>query len=472
MTLLAAVVVVAGTALGTALVLPAARRTGLGIWHPAVAWVALEAVFFGLGSLALAVIGGRPDPALFVGAAVAAFGLGVAAADRLARRRGARPPDDSTAALGQRLEPDPIRPVAVIVLAALGVVALLPTLLDVGIPFLAGDVTGARSEVGGLDLQVLRVALPAAVVVALLAGIRAGSGRTRLLAGMAFGAAVVAEVALASRYLSAELVAAAILALGIGRRPIPVRTLALVGVAALALFVSIGILRAWDQAAGREVDFAVQRTVNRVILIEPRTLDALQTAIPAEQPFFGGLTWLRRLAPLVGRDDVPNLGYWIYPRLFPDQVIPGYAAPGLIGEAWANLGWTRAGAVRRARRARGAARGADGEPTAGDRRHRGRGPPQPVRRPDPRARPERAGGRRPPHRRVALVRRAARRPARGPASGDRLASLTGSRRDGSSGAATIVTARRTIRRSGRANRSGPASPRASAPSAGSPESGS
>jgi hypothetical protein len=103
--------------------------------------------------------------------------------------------------------------------------------------------------------------------------------------------------------------------------------------------VSVGILRAYDQAAGRELDFAVERTVNRVLLIQPRTLDALQTAIPAEQPFFDGLTWLRRIAPLIGRNDVPNLGYWIYPRLFPDQATPGYAAPGLIGEAWANFGW-------------------------------------------------------------------------------------------------------------------------------------
>jgi hypothetical protein len=75
------------------------------------------------------------------------------------------------------------------------------------------------------------------------------------------------------------------------------------------------------------------------VMIEPRTLDALQAAIPADQPFFGGLTWLRRAAPLIGRDDVPNLGYWIYPRLFPGQSTPGYAAPGLIGEAWANFGW-------------------------------------------------------------------------------------------------------------------------------------
>jgi hypothetical protein len=108
---------------------------------------------------------------------------------------------------------------------------------------------------------------------------------------------------------------------------------------AAVLFVSIGILRAYDQAAGRELDFAVERSVNRILLIQPRTLDALQTTIPAEQPFFDGLTWVRRLAPMFGRDDVPNLGYWIYPRLFPDQVTVGYAAPGLVGEAWANFGW-------------------------------------------------------------------------------------------------------------------------------------
>jgi hypothetical protein len=75
-----------------------------------------------------------------------------------------------------------------------------------------------------------------------------------------------------------------------------------------------------------------------VVLIQPRTLEALQATIPAEQPYFGGLTWLRRLGPELGRPDIPNLGYWIYPRLFPGQDTAGYAAPGLIGEAWANFG--------------------------------------------------------------------------------------------------------------------------------------
>jgi hypothetical protein len=236
-------------------------------------------------------------------------------------------------------EPDSIRLGVVAFLVAIGAADLVPTILSVGIPFLAGDITGARSEVGGLDLQPLRVALPAAVLVAVLVAVQSGDRRHRLVAIAAFAAAVLAELALASRYLSAELAAAIILGLGLGRRAIPTRALALIAVVATVLFVGVGILRAYDQAAGHEVGFALERTVNRVLLIEPRTLDALQVAIPAEQPFFGGLTWLRRLAPAFGRDDVPNLGYWIYPRLFPDQAVPGYAAPGLIGEAWANFGW-------------------------------------------------------------------------------------------------------------------------------------
>jgi hypothetical protein len=329
------------------LVLPAVGRTGLGIWHPALAWLALEVVFFGAGAAILAITEGRTNPAIYVGGAVVAFGLAVWGSNRVTRDRTSEADvaDHATAArfgepdpIRQRM-PDPIRPGVVALLVAIWAAVLVPTILSVGIPFLAGDITGARSEVGGLDLQPLRVALPAAVLVAVLLAVRSGDRRARLVAGVAFAAAVVAELALASRYLSAELVAAIILGLGIARRPVPARALAIVGIVGAVLFVGIGILRAYDQAAGHEVDFALERTVNRVLLIEPRTLDALQATIPAEQRFFGGLTWARRLAPLFGRDDIPNLGYWIYPRLFPGQASPGYAAPGLIGEAWANFGW-------------------------------------------------------------------------------------------------------------------------------------
>jgi hypothetical protein len=324
----------------TLLVLPATRRTGLGIWHPALSWIGLEAVFFGVGAAILAITEGRTNPAMYVGGAVVAFGLGVWTSDRFSRSPTAHADGANQATPAVRPgESDSIRSGIVALLVAIGAAVLVPTILSVGIPFLAGDITGARSEVGGLDLQPLRVALPAAVLVAVLVAVRTGDRRARLVAGGAFAAAVVAELALASRYLSAELVAAIILGLGIGRRPVPARALAIVGIVGAVLFVGIGILRAYDQAAGHEVDFALERTVNRVLLIEPRTLDALQATIPSEQPFFGGLTWARRLAPVFGRDDIPNLGYWIYPRLFPDQATPGYAAPGLIGEAWANFGW-------------------------------------------------------------------------------------------------------------------------------------
>ena len=68
------------------LIRPATTRTGLGIWHPAVWWLAFSAVFFGIGSARLA-IDDRFGPALYVSGAVLAFGLAVAGSDRLARRR-------------------------------------------------------------------------------------------------------------------------------------------------------------------------------------------------------------------------------------------------------------------------------------------------------------------------------------------------------------------------------------------------
>ncbi len=331
---MAAALVIAAIGGGLLLVVPAARRRGLGAWHPAVAWIILELVFFGAGSAILAVVDGRAGPAVYVGGAVGLFAVGVAVSDRFAARRGAvaEPPARADEPING------IRPVAVVGLVVLGVVALLPTLVSVGIPFLAGDITGARAEIGGLDLQLLRVALPAAVLVAVIRAIREDTRRAQLLALAVFVVAVAAELALASRYLSAELVAIVVLGVVYAGNRIPVRVFAAVGLVGAGLFAGVGILRAYDQAAGRELDFVAQRTVNRILLIQPRTLDALQVVIPAEQPFFDGLTWLRRAGPLLGRGDIPNLGYWIYPRLFPDQSAPGYAAPGLIGEAWANFG--------------------------------------------------------------------------------------------------------------------------------------
>jgi hypothetical protein len=323
------------------LVLPAVRRTGLGIVHPSVAWLALHALFFGAGAAALAAAGSvDPGPAWYVAGATLAAAIGVAASDRVARRRGAgiagRPPGVTAGAP----DPAPVRPAVVSLLLGVALVAIAPGLLATGLPLLSDDPTGSRSELAGLLVQPLRIALPAAAIVALLAAARRPTRRQIGVAVAGIALAVVFTILLASRYLAAELAAAVVVAWLLAGRRLPARALAALALAALLLFGAVQVIRAPELSTGREVAFALERTVSRVLLVQPRTLDALMDAIPAETPHFGGLTWLRRLAPLAGRDDVPNLGYWIYPRIFPgqDPAIQGYAAPGLIGEAWANFG--------------------------------------------------------------------------------------------------------------------------------------
>ena len=178
----------------------------------------------------------------------------------------------------------------------LGFVLILPTIVRVGLPALAGDITGARSELTGLTVQELRVAFPALALGLLLTA----GGRPRAWRLASYGAilALLAfEIALASRYLAAELIAVLLVGVGLAGWRLPWRWLATGAVVAAVAFGGIQILRAYEQAEGRELAFAVERTINRVILIQPRTLEALQDVIPDEQPYFGGLTWARRLGP-------------------------------------------------------------------------------------------------------------------------------------------------------------------------------
>lgn len=342
MTVAIVVLVVLAFASAGLLIRAATDRTGLGIWHPAVWWLGLSAVFFGIGSARLA-IDGRFGPALYVSGAVLAFALAVAASDRLARRRArqASPPDTTDPEGDTDAEAIPLRPWVVAGLAALGLALIAPTLLRVGLPFLAGDITGARAELSGLPVQVLRVTVPALALVLVL-GTRGrasiAAARRRRAAWLAVGLLVALDIVLASRYLVAELLAVVLVGIGLAGWRLQPRRLAALALVAVLVFGGIQILRSYDQAAGRELAFAVERTINRVVLIQPRTLEALQAAIPAEQPYFGGLTWVRRLGPVLGRPEIPNLGYWVYPRLFPGQEPPGYAAPGILGEAWANFG--------------------------------------------------------------------------------------------------------------------------------------
>jgi len=333
---LAVAALIGGFAVAGALVLPAARRD-LRLLHPAVIWLAVEAVFFGVGSAAMAVIDGVPGPALYVGGAAAATGAGVWLANRLSIRRESG--TTVTAAPAPLVVERDARRLGPPGFALVSLVATLPTLVATGLPLLAGDMTSARLELTGLPVQLVRVALPG-LAAAWLLDSAAGypPAGTRLVAWLALVVTVGFGLLLASRYLPLELIAIVVLAWLLAGRRVPWRPALLLVAGAAVLFVAILLVRNVDRTEGRPLEFAAERTVSRVFLVQPRTLAALQRRIPAAQPYFLGLTWLRRLGPLMGRPDIPNLGYWIFPDVVPGSTDQGYAAPGLLGEAWANFG--------------------------------------------------------------------------------------------------------------------------------------
>ena len=136
--LVATLAVVTAFAVAFLLVVPAARRR-LGLLHPAVAWLGLEAVFFGIGSVAAALADAEPGPAFYVAGAVLAAGAGVWVADRLSQRR-----ENGAIVRGAQLDGG-LRPLGAPLLALASVVAISPTLIATGIPLLTGDITAARS---------------------------------------------------------------------------------------------------------------------------------------------------------------------------------------------------------------------------------------------------------------------------------------------------------------------------------------
>lgn len=336
--LLGALVLLIGFGAASALLAPVAARRRLGILHPAVVWLGLEAVFFGVGSLALALGEQRPGPAIYLGACVLATAVGVRLVHRFGPfAAGPIPPPDPPARPGTETGRRRWVPA---ILATLAVGLFVPTFIDTGLPLFSSDATLARTALVGLPIQFVRVSIPALAAVLLLESLagRPAFGQ-RAVTWLLIGALVAFMLSLASRYLVIELVAGVVLAWLLTGRPIPFRTAAVAGLIGLVGFVAVGVLRAPDDFASGMGSVATQRTISRIFLVQPRTLDAIMTAIPTEEPYFLGLTWLRRVGPLVGRDDIPNLGYWIYPKVVEEaQEVAGYAAPGLIGEAWANFG--------------------------------------------------------------------------------------------------------------------------------------
>jgi hypothetical protein len=336
--IVAAAIVVGLTVAGSAAGWWAGGRLGtraerLDPTSPVRATVLAYLLFYVLGSLILLVTGesaGGAGP-LLAGWAVATFGLGAAAVRRLA----GPPPAMGPARAG------PLSVIGVAVLAAIGLAAVGALILQYGIPLVAANPQVNRSGFAGPVFDVFRWLVPPAALVAFAAAI--AGGRTGPIRWALVGVLAVAglEILLASRALPFELaIEALLIAFWAGRRPS--RSILLVlGTAGLVVFVGVQLIRVGSEGGftgpADAAGFAVKRTVDRVLLIHPRTLEVVAVAIPAEEPYFAGSTYVRRLAVVLGQADRPTLGYWIYDRLFPTQP-GGFAAPGVAGEAWANGG--------------------------------------------------------------------------------------------------------------------------------------
>jgi hypothetical protein len=300
---------------------------------PVRAAVLAYLLFYVFGSVVLLVTGESADGAgpLLAGWALATFGLGAA----LVRRIVGPPPAMNSASSG------PLSVIGVAALAFIGLVAIGSLIAQYGIPLTAPNPQINRSGFAGPVFDVFRWLVPPAALAAFAAAI--ASGRTGPIRLALIGLIAVAglEILLASRALPFELaIEALLIAFWAGRRPSRSLWMALAA-AGLVVFVGVQLVRVGSEggftgpvdAAG----FAVKRTVDRVLLIHPRTLEVVAEAIPAEEPYFAGSTYVRRLAVILGQPDRPTLGYWIYDRLFPTQP-GGFAAPGVAGEAWANGG--------------------------------------------------------------------------------------------------------------------------------------
>jgi hypothetical protein len=289
-------------------------------------------VLYVAGSLVILVTGesSGTGPILAAGA-LAAFGVGAVAARRAFGATAVMPTPN----------PEGLRVLPVIALTVVGLVAISYLIARHGIPLLATDPLASRAGFAGPIFDLFRWLVPPAALAAFALAVSSGRSPDRWLAAAALLGVGGLEVLLASRALPFELaIGALLIAWWAGRRPSKRVWLGLAA-AGLTVFVGVQLFRvAPDERFSGAADaaaFAVRRTVDRVVLIHPRTLEVVATTIPDEEPYFGGSTYIRRLGLLLGQEDRPSLGYWLYERLFPGQS-GGFAAPGVAGEAWANAG--------------------------------------------------------------------------------------------------------------------------------------
>jgi hypothetical protein len=289
-------------------------------------------VLVGLGSIVLAAQGRSGGP-LLVGGAFLALGAGA----WLGQRTWGRPLE-----IPVQAEDGPVRWPVAAALGALGLLALGSIVARSGLPLFAETPFEARAAFSGLVFDVFRWLVPSFALLA-SAWALARPDRSRLVtASLAVGGVVALEVLLASRALPFEL------ALGIGLlawwngRRVGARVAVALVAAGLVFFLGVLLARMGPEASFRDpldfLAFAADRTVGRVVMIQPESVDAAVQTIPAVEPYWAGATYLRRIASFLGQpDDHPPLGEWLYARMFPGAAA-AFAAPGILAEGWVNAG--------------------------------------------------------------------------------------------------------------------------------------
>jgi hypothetical protein len=285
-----------------------------------------------LGSVVLAAAGQVKGP-LLVGAAMLAVGVGGWLGARAWGRMRGIPTDIASGPVGWPL---------LLLAVAVGAIALGSIVVRAGLPLLTADAQASRAAFAGLTFDVFRWFVPPAALVVLGWALARPTRRRLAGAAAALGGVVGIEVLLASRALPFELGAGGLLILWwSGRRLSRTAWLGL-GAGAFVLFIGVLFARMGEEASFRDpldtLTFVADRTVGRVVLIQPRTVEVAVETIPDLEPYWGGATYLRRLGGLVGgADDHPALGTWLYARLFPGAP-PAFAAPGILTEGWVNAG--------------------------------------------------------------------------------------------------------------------------------------
>jgi hypothetical protein len=290
-------------------------------------------ILYGLGAVGLAASGEAARGPLLVGGAFVAMGIGVWLVRALA---GPAAPMVAGTTVG------PIRIGIVLALVAIGLAMYAWLAVDYGIPLLSGDAQHVRLGWGGIRLDLFRWLVPPAALLLVGVAIASRDRNLSIAAGAALAGVVVLEVAAASRALPLELGLAAVLVAVWAGRHVSRRGWFLVVAAAALVFFGVlfarvapegGFTGPLDTAA-----FAVNRTVGRVALIHPRTIEVVVDVFPTEEPYLAGGSYVRWLAYVRGTEPPPPLGSELFERLFPTEPPGGFAAPGLLAEAYANFG--------------------------------------------------------------------------------------------------------------------------------------